>query len=78
MASSKKKPKTKTEVRSTKAPAKTVRLAKPVRVGFAVGDKVSHKIFGIGRVVDCRDDKLSIKFSKTITKEILVDYVSAI
>lgn len=78
MASSKKKPKAKTEVRSTKAPARAVRLAKPERQGFAVGDKVSHKIFGVGRVVDCRDDKLSIKFSKSITKEILVDYVSAI
>ncbi len=78
MASSKKKPKAKIEVRSTKVPAKVARLAKPERKGFAVGDKVSHKIFGVGRVVDCRDDKLSIKFSNAITKEILVDYVSAI
>ena len=49
----------------------------PKKPAFAVGDKVSHKLFGLGKVLSLRDDKLSIQFGKIGTKEILADFVSA-
>ena len=38
---------------------------------FTVGDLVRHPMFGDGRVVSTRDDKLTIDFDKVGKKEIL-------
>lgn len=48
---------------------------KSAPVGFAVGDKVAHKSFGKGKVLSIRGDILAIQFGKSVTKEILIDYV---
>ena len=69
----------------TRARAKVVREAKsePISVarslsaGFAVGDQVTHKLFGDGKIVGIRDDALTIRFGKTGIKEIRADFVVA-
>ncbi len=48
---------------------------KSAKVGYAVGDKVSHKLFGIGKVLSQRGDILSIQFDKRVIKEIVADFV---
>ncbi len=86
MASSKLKSKAKVGAKAT-AKAEPSRSKKPVKKvpvkakaadkhSFAVGDKVTHKMFGPGKILGLRDDKLSIQFGKHVTKEILVDFVS--
>ena len=84
MAPSKIKPKTKTKsaakvaTRRSKTPEKKVEPAQlPKKPAFAVGDRVTHKMFGTGKVLGLRDDKLSIQFAKNVTKEILSDFVSS-
>lgn len=52
-------------------------IKKSAKVGFAVGDKVSHKQFGAGKVLSQRGDILAIQFSKVGTKEVLADFISA-
>ena len=42
-----------------------------VATDFAIGDLVRHPMFGDGRVVSTRDDKLTINFDKVGKKEIL-------
>ena len=42
---------------------------------FAVGDHVMHRMFGAGRIVSTRDDKLTIDFDKAGKKEILDIFV---
>jgi hypothetical protein len=46
------------------------------RVDIGVGAKVTHKLFGIGKVLGQRGDILSIQFGKKVTKDILVDFVA--
>ncbi len=43
-------------------------------VKFAVGDKVDHKVFGRGRVIDVDKDILQIHFENGGTKKLLVGY----
>ena len=45
---------------------------------FAVGAQVAHEQFGVGCVVNVRDDKLTIKFEKGKIKEIGADFVRAV
>ena len=88
MALSKLKSKAKGGAKAT-AKAEPSRGKKPVekapvkakvadKQGFAVGDKVIHKLFGPGKILGLRDDKLSIQFGKHVTKEILIDFVSSV
>ena len=42
---------------------------------FAVGDHVMHPMFGAGRIISTRDDKLTIDFDKAGKKEILDIFV---
>ena len=42
---------------------------------FSVGDRVHHRMFGDGKVERIRDDKLTIKFGRKLTKEIREDFV---
>jgi hypothetical protein len=87
MAASKPKSKAKAATKPI-AKAEPSRSMKPVKKvplktkaadkhSFAVGDKVTHKLFGPGKILGLRDDKLSIQFGKHVTKEILIDYVSS-
>ena len=46
-----------------------------VATEFAVGDHVMHRMFGAGRIVSTRDDKLTIDFDKAGKKEILDIFV---
>jgi hypothetical protein len=57
---------------ATAAPVK-----KSTKLGFAVGDKVNHKLFGAGKVLSLRGDVLSIQFGKVGTKEVLADFIAA-
>ena len=52
-------------------------IKKSAKVGFAVGDKVSHKLFGAGKVLGLRGEILSIQFGKVGTKEVLADFIAA-
>jgi DNA helicase II / ATP-dependent DNA helicase PcrA len=42
---------------------------------YAIGDHVSHPMFGSGAVREIDGNKLTIEFSKRVTKQILDDYV---
>ena len=57
-----------------KAPTPTVDVvfAPPA---FSVGDRVHHRMFGDGKVERIRDNKLTIKFGRKLTKEIREDFV---
>ena len=70
---------------ATKARAKVVRevkldpvpSAQSLSAGYSVGDQVTHKLFGGGKVVGIRDDALTIRFGKSGTREIRADFVVA-
>jgi hypothetical protein len=42
---------------------------------YAVGDQVSHPMFGSGTVAEVEADKLTIEFAKGVTKQIIDYYV---
>jgi hypothetical protein len=42
---------------------------------FAVGDHISHPMFGNGIVTGIDQNKLTIEFSENVIKEIVVGYV---
>ncbi|MEQ1719021.1 MAG: hypothetical protein ABL907_24055 [Hyphomicrobium sp.] len=55
--------------------AVTASPKKSAPIGIAIGSKVKHRLFGIGKVIARRDDILSIQFDMKTTKDILVDFV---
>jgi DNA helicase II / ATP-dependent DNA helicase PcrA len=55
----------------TTTPAATV--AQPSK--YAIGDRVSHPMFGDGSVTAIDSNRLTIQFSNDITKQIVDDYV---
>jgi DNA helicase-2/ATP-dependent DNA helicase PcrA len=62
------------------APTKSAKLERSppdraVARRYAIGDHVSHAMFGSGAVRDIDGNKLTIEFSERGTKQILVDYV---
>jgi expansin (peptidoglycan-binding protein) len=65
------------------ASRKTTKLKTPVN-GFAtayaskytVGDHISHPIFGHGTVTAIDENKLTIEFPKSVTKQIIDSYVT--
>ena len=66
----KKAPGKKAETNTT-PPADTV--AKPSK--YAIGDRVSHSMFGDGIVTEIDANKLTIEFPDKIIKQIVDDYV---
>jgi hypothetical protein len=58
------------EVSAAAAPAPIAHQSK-----YAVGDQVSHPMFGDGIVTAIDVDKLTIEFRNKVTKLILADYV---
>ena len=71
------KPKSKSK--TDKAPQPTVDVVFPPpptsRSAFSISDRVHHRMFGGGKVERIRDDKLTIKFGRKLTKEIREDFV---
>lgn len=53
----------------------------PVSPAFRAGQKVYHKIFGEGVVIDCESDgektKVKVKFAKVGVKQLMADYLTA-
>ncbi|HEY7549423.1 MAG TPA: hypothetical protein VH913_07885 [Hyphomicrobiaceae bacterium] len=43
--------------------------------GYAVGDQISHPIFGEGTVTAIDQNKLTIEFPGNVTKQIIDGYV---
>ncbi len=43
---------------------------------FAVGDKVEHRVFGAGRVVEVAGDKLAVRFNDGKTRNLLAGYAA--
>jgi hypothetical protein len=43
---------------------------------YSVGDRVHHAMFGDGKVESIREDKLTVAFSRGLTKEIRADFVT--
>jgi hypothetical protein len=43
--------------------------------GYTAGDRVSHPIFGDGIVIEVAQNKLTIQFPKSVTKQIIDGYV---
>jgi DNA helicase-2/ATP-dependent DNA helicase PcrA len=41
---------------------------------FEVGDVVEHKVFGLGTVVEAKDDRITIAFTTAGTKKLLAGY----
>ena len=44
---------------------------------YAIGDHISQPMFGYGTVRDIKGNILTIDFSKSVTKQILEDYVKS-
>jgi len=38
------------------------------------GDKVEHQNFGIGTVISCEGDTVSIRFKNNVTKQLNIEY----
>ena len=51
-------------------------IASPHTPAFAVGERVHHPKFGSGKVESVRDDKVTIRFKKNVTKEIRQDFLT--
>ena len=67
-------------VAKTKPKVKPVQDAVPVEKApiiseFAVGDRITHGLFGDGDVTGVRDNTLTIQFKKFGSKEILDGFV---
>jgi hypothetical protein len=57
--------------KSERAPTTTVAYASK----YAVGDQISHPMFGHGAVAAIDSNKLTIEFPDNVTKQIVDDYV---
>jgi hypothetical protein len=58
--------------------AAPVSTKKSAPIGIGIGDKVKHRLFGIGKVIARHVDISSIQFDKKTTRDILVDFVMPI
>ncbi len=63
--------------RKTAKPKTPATLLTPVAYvsGYAVGDHVSHPMFGNGTVTAINENKLTIEFPESVTKQIIDGYV---
>lgn len=65
----------------TSVPRKTAKPETPAAVAaayvseYAVGDQVSHSMFGNGTVMAIDENKLTVEFPERITKQIIDGYV---
>jgi len=72
---------TKARALSASTPRKTAKLTTPVTPpvahvsDYAVGDHISHAMFGDGTVTAIDANKLTIDFPESVTKQIIDGYV---
>ena len=73
---------TKSGARRTSTPRKSVKTKAPAPLApatyvsrYAVGDGISHPMFGNGTVTAIDENKLTIEFPESVTKQIIDGYV---
>jgi hypothetical protein len=69
------KPKAPTAPKTPAAPKAPTPPAAAYVSGYAVGDQISHPIFGDGTVTAIDQNKLTIEFPGNVTKQIIDGYV---
>ena len=72
---------TKSRALRTPAPRKTTKLKTPPPVPayaskYAVGDQISHPMYGHGTVTVVDENKLTIDFPENVTRQIIDGYVT--